>query len=181
MVSRCIGKPPTPGSKVSVATTSQVCIPPPDSVGLGGVPIELYWSTATVTSAFGAGAIEAVVYTLPLAGLVPKVSMVLENAPLTVTLAVPTRPSLVAAIVTVPAATPLTKPVSVTVAIAPSLVAHVTTRPVNSLPFASFSVGVSSSVAPTNTVPVAGDTVTVATGAGVTVTSDVPLCPSLVA
>src|SRR6185503_15099050 len=55
------------------------------------------------------------------------------------------------------------------------------TRPVNGLPFASFGVAVSWTVAPTATLAEAGVTVTEATGTGVTVMDDVPLCPSLVA
>src|SRR5688572_17136062 len=50
-----------PVSKVVVATMSQAVIPPPDSVGLGGVPNELCTSTATVTSVLEAGAMAAVV------------------------------------------------------------------------------------------------------------------------
>ena len=59
IVSRLRGNVPV--SKVVVATTSQLVMPPPDSVGLGGVPNELCSSTATVTSLLGAGATAAVV------------------------------------------------------------------------------------------------------------------------
>src|SRR6266581_1060814 len=99
----------------------------------------------------------------------------------TVTLAVPLGPSLVAVIVAVPAATPVTSPVADTLAIAPFALAHVTTRPVSTLPAASFGVALSSVVAPTKTFAVAGLTVTDATGTFATVTLAVPLCPSLVA
>ena len=62
-----------------------------------------------------------------------------------------------------------------------SLVPHVTLRPVSGLPAASFGVAVSCSVVPTTTPAGDGVTSTEATGAGVTVTLDVPLLPSLVA
>src|SRR5437867_4172722 len=99
----------------------------------------------------------------------------------TVTAAVPLLPSLVAVIVAGPAATPLTRPLPLTVATAVLLLAHVTTRPLSGLPLASLGVAVSCTLAPTGTLAVAGLTATVATGTFVTVTVDVPLCPSLVA
>src|SRR6267378_759825 len=99
----------------------------------------------------------------------------------TVTVAVPLWPSLVAVIVAVPAATPLTRPLPLTVATAVLLLAHVTTRPVSGLPLASFGVAVSCTLAPTGTLAVAGLTATDATGTFVAVTVAVPLWPSLVA
>src|SRR5438552_15155252 len=103
-------------------------------------------------------------------------------AVVTVTAAVPLRPSLVAVIVTGPPdATPLTSPLPFTLAIALLLDCQVTTRPVNGLPFASLGVAVSCTVLPTATPAAAGVTVTDATGAGVTVMAAVPLWPSLVA
>src|SRR5436309_7636192 len=104
------------------------------------------------------------------------------GTPLTVMLAVPLWPSLVAVIVTgPPAATPLTSPLPFTLAIALLLDCQVMTRPVNGLPLASRGVAVSCTVCPIATVPELGVTVTAATGATVTVTVAVPLCPSLVA
>src|SRR5438445_6065312 len=104
------------------------------------------------------------------------------GTPLTVMLAVPLCPSLVAVIVTgPPAATPLTSPLPFTLAIALLLDCQVITRPVNGLPLASRGVAVSCTVCPIATVPELGVTVTAATGASVTVTVAVPLCPSLVA
>src|SRR5712692_8500871 len=100
----------------------------------------------------------------------------------TVTDAMPLWPSLVAVIVTgPPAATPVTSPLPFTVATPKLPLAQVTTRPDNGLPPASFGVAVSCSVLPACTDAVAGLTVTDATGAGVTVTIEVPLLPSLVA
>ena len=52
----------------------------------------------------------------------------------TVTVAVPLCPSLVAVIVADPTATPVTSPVPLTVATPVALLTHVTTRPVNALP-----------------------------------------------
>src|SRR2546427_3157243 len=104
------------------------------------------------------------------------------GTPLTVMLAVPLCPSLVAVIVTgPPAATPLTSPLPFTLAIALLLDCQVMTRPVNGFPFASLGVAVSCNVLPTATLPDAGVTVTEATGTGVTVMDAVPLWPSLVA
>src|SRR6266566_2886816 len=101
---------------------------------------------------------------------------------LTVTAELPLLPSLVAVIVTgPPGALPVTRPFASTVARVASLVPHVTLRPVSGLPAASFGVAVSCSVAPTTTLAGDGVTSTEATGAGVTVTLDVPLFPSLVA
>ncbi len=87
------------------------------------------------------------------------------GATVTVTLAVPLCPSLVAVIVTgPPAATPLTSPLPFTLAIALVLDCQVMTRPVNGLPFASLRVAVSCTVCPTVRLAVAGVTVTEATG-----------------
>src|ERR1041384_3775229 len=99
----------------------------------------------------------------------------------TVTAALPLLPSLVAVIVTEPTATPVTRPVALTVAIAVLLLAHVTTRPVKVLPAESLVTAESCCVPVTTTVAVAGLTVTVATGATVTVMAAVPFLPSLVA
>src|SRR3989441_847506 len=100
----------------------------------------------------------------------------------TVTAELPLFPSLVAVMVTgPPAALPVTRPFASTVARLASLVPHVTVRPVSALPAASFGVAVSCSVVPTTTLAGDGVTSTEATGAGVTVTLEVPLFPSLVA
>src|SRR2546427_5728475 len=99
----------------------------------------------------------------------------------TVMAAVPLCPSLVAAIVAEPAATPVTNPLAETVATAALLVPHVTTRPLRAVPFASFGVAVNWVVVPTVTPAAAGLTVTEATGTFVTVAAAVPLRPSLVA
>src|SRR5436190_1022183 len=80
-----------------------------------------------------------------------------------------------------PGATPLTSPLPFTLAIALLLDCQVITRPVKGLPLASRGVAVSCTVRPIATVPELGVTVTAATGATVTVTLAVPLCPSLVA
>src|SRR5690349_13238672 len=62
-----------------------------------------------------------------------------------------------------------------------SLLAHVTWRPLNALPLASFGVAVNWNVLCTVIVADAGVTSTLATGACVTETMVVPLLPSLVA
>src|SRR5207245_8414575 len=72
--------------------------------------------------------------TLAVAGLtVPEATGGGASA-VTVTVAVPLCPSLVAVIVAGPAATPLTSPLPLTVATAVLLLAHVTTRWLNRLP-----------------------------------------------
>src|SRR5207302_686084 len=87
------------------------------------------------------------------------------GATVTVTLAVPLCPSLVAVIVTgPPAPTPVTSPLPFTLAIALLLDCQVITRPVNGLPFASRGVAVSCTVCPCSTLTEAGLTVTEATG-----------------
>src|SRR6266498_5164468 len=105
------------------------------------------------------------------------------GAAATVTAALPLCPSLVAVIVADPATFPVTSPLVLTVATAVLLLAQLTVRPVSVLPLASFGVAVSCAVCPAGMVAVAGLTATEATGTGaaVTVSAALPLCPSLVA
>src|SRR5205085_8990493 len=79
-------------------------------------------------------------------------------------LAVPVFPSLVAVIVTVPAAIPVTRPEVDTVAFVASEVVHVIARPVTTAPDASVRFAVICCVAPTLTVDPIGPTATNATG-----------------
>jgi len=99
----------------------------------------------------------------------------------TVTVPVPLRPSLVAVIVAVPTPWAVTRPVVLTLATPAALVVHVTDRPVRTFPAASRNVVVNCPVCPTVRLRVLGVTLTDATGASVTVTLAVPLCPSHVA
>src|SRR6266550_698112 len=99
----------------------------------------------------------------------------------TVMAAVPLWPSLVAVIVAEPATLVVTSPLLLTVATVVLFEAHVTVRPVKTLPFASLRVAVSCTVPVIAMFAALGDTVTAATGATVTVTVAVPLWPSLVA
>ena len=85
----------------------------------------------------------------------------------TVSAAVPLFPSLVAVIVTGPAASAVTNPLPLTVARAGALLAQVTTRPLRAPPTESFGVAVNCNAAPTRTLAIAGLTVTLATGAGI--------------
>ena len=96
---------------------------------------------------------------------------------------VPVFVSLVAVIVVAPAPTAVTRPFASTVAAAVLLEVHVTTRPVSTLPFASLVTAVSCCVGviPSTRLAEAGVTVTVLTGASVTVIEDVPVFVSLVA
>src|SRR2546428_11020283 len=84
----------------------------------------------------------------------------------TVTAAVPFFPSAVAMIVAEPTATPVTNPVADTVATAGLLLAHVTARPVSTLPAESLVVAVSCAVLPTRSVPGDGATAIDATVVG---------------
>ena len=95
--------------------------------------------------------------------------------------AVPVLPSLVAVIVAVPDAFAVTTPLCDTLAIAVLLVDQAIARPVRTLFAASRVVAVSVPVPPTCSGNVVGETVTVATGTGVTVIVAVPVFPSLVA
>src|SRR3989449_1227992 len=99
----------------------------------------------------------------------------------TVTAALPVVPSLVAVIVTAPAATPVTSPVEETVAVAGALEAHVIARPESTVPAASFGLATSCTLAPTSTSAVAGLITTEATGTFATVTVADAFFPSLVA
>src|ERR1700686_3726350 len=99
----------------------------------------------------------------------------------TVMAAVPPWPSLAAVMVASPGAMPVTRPLPATVATLGLLEVHVTTRPLNGLPFPSLGVAVSCVVCPRITLADAGLMVTDATGTGVTVMAAVPLWPSLVA
>jgi hypothetical protein len=99
----------------------------------------------------------------------------------TLIVAVPLCPSLVAVIVAAPAATPVTRPLADTVATAGALLAQVTTRPVRALPAESFGVAASWAVPPIEMLDDAGLTPTEATGTTVTLTAAVPFFPSLVA
>src|SRR6266516_6798538 len=99
----------------------------------------------------------------------------------TVTAAVALLPSLVAVTFAEPAATAVTSPLASTVATPAASVDHVMTRPVRTLPSASWSVAVICCVAPTPTVAAVGLTLTEATGAGFTVMAALPPFPSLVA
>jgi hypothetical protein len=96
---------------------------------------------------------------------------------------VPVFVSLVAVIVVAPAATAVTKPFASTVAAAGLLDTQVTNRPVSTFPFASLVTTVSCwvGVIPSTKLADAGVTVTVLTGAMVTVIEDVPVFVSLVA
>jgi hypothetical protein len=95
--------------------------------------------------------------------------------------------SLVAVIVAVPTPTavtvvvPLVELVGLTVSAAVLLDTQLTVRPVRVLLAASFVVAVSDCVPPTTIGVVGEESVTVATGAGVTVMEELPVFPSLVA
>jgi hypothetical protein len=90
------------------------------------------------------------------------------GTPVTVMVAVPLFPSLVAVTVAAPAATPVTTPLAETLATAPLLLVQLTTRPVSWFPAESLVTATSGTVAPTPTLADAGLTATAATGAEAT-------------
>lgn len=100
---------------------------------------------------------------------------------MTVTVANPLCPSLVAVMVAVPGRIPLTKPNWVTLAIESGADDQLTARWVRTFPFASFSVAVAWVVERVVRVEEPSDTVTEATGGPVTVRVADPVCPSLTA
>jgi len=106
---------------------------------------------------------------------------VATGAGVTVTAELPLLPSLVAVMVAVPADTAVTSPVLDTVATAALSELHVTSLPVNTLPFAAKVVAVACAVSTAVMVLGVRATVTDATEAGFTVTVALPLFPSLVA
>src|SRR6476469_1056290 len=108
-------------------------------------------------------------------------STVATGAGVTVIWPVPLFPSLSAVIVAVPGATAVTSPVLDTVATAALSLVHVTGRFVSARPRESVRVAVACVVWIALIELDASDTVTVATGAAVTVTLALPVFPSLVA
>jgi hypothetical protein len=99
----------------------------------------------------------------------------------TVTVLVPDCPSLVTEMVAEPGVTAVTRPVGDTVATAGLLELQLTTRSVSTAPLASFTVGRSDTLLPTTSDALLGVTVTLATGAGLTLMVAVPDFPSLCA
>jgi len=106
---------------------------------------------------------------------------VATGASVTVMAEDPDFPSLVAVMVAVPGVSPETTPVDDTVATSGLLELQVTTRLVTTVPFTSLTTTVRVVDPRTRIVADGGDTVTVPTGATVTVTVADPDFPSLVA
>ena len=181
-----------------------VAVPSPTADTVTVAPLPVLTELATPTRACITGAVEsrdratrqdvaeptvpagAVVICVPPATIgvvgVERVT-VLTGASVTVIEDVPVFVSLVAVIVVLPAPTAVTRPFASTVAAAVLLDVHVTNRPVSTLPFASFVTAVNCcvGVTPRTRLAEAGVTVTVLTGASVTVIEDVPVFVSLVA
>jgi hypothetical protein len=99
----------------------------------------------------------------------------------TVRLDWPVIPSLVATMLALPTLTAVTSPELLTVATAVFELVHVIVRPVSTFPLASFNTAVACVVCPTTRLLEPNETVTVATGASITVTLAWPVTPSLVA
>jgi hypothetical protein len=103
------------------------------------------------------------------------------GAAVTVIEDVPLTPSLIAVMVALPTANALTRPVAETLAIDGALEVQVVVLSVSVLLLASVSVAMSCSALPATTLTDPGLTLTAATGAAVTFSIAVPVCPSLVA
>jgi hypothetical protein len=99
----------------------------------------------------------------------------------TVTVASPRCPSLDAVMVALPGARAVTTPVADTLATSELLEDQLTARSVSVAPLASFKVADSVAIEPAIMGVVEGKTVTDATGTAVTVTLELPDCPSHVA
>src|SRR6266702_775521 len=147
------------------ALLAQVTTRPPSGLPLASLGVAVNWTVPFT-------------WIVAAAGLT---STAATGTGVTVTVAVPFLPSLVAVIVADPAARPWTSPFPSTLATPGALLCHVTVRPLSGFPLASFGVAVSWTKPPTWMLEVAGATATDATGIWVTVTADVPFFPSLVA
>jgi hypothetical protein len=102
------------------------------------------------------------------------------GARVTVTLAPPLLPSLVAVIVAVPGRSAVTTPLEDTMAMSGADDDQLTLRPVSTVPLASSSTAVAVVVEPVCSAELARLTDTVFTGRSVTISDAVPLLPSLV-
>src|SRR2546425_8189742 len=186
----------------AVTVTAAVPLCPSLVAVMVAVPVATPVTSPPVDTVAIAGALDAQLTIRPLSGLpfassgvavswphcptwIPAVAgLTLTDATgtgFTVTAALPVVPSLVAVIVTAPAATPVTTPVEETVAVAGALDAHVIARPESTVPAASFGLATSCTLAPTSTSAVAGLITTEATGTFATVTVADAFFPSLVA
>jgi hypothetical protein len=114
-------------------------------------------------------------------GLAGATVTVATGASATLNVDVPLWPSLVAVIVDVPGATPVTTPAADNVATLVFDDCQPTVRPLSVFPLASFKVAVMFVVNATKTLAGFGATLTELTGATVTVIADVPFFPPLVA
>src|SRR5689334_7649766 len=90
-------------------------------------------------------------------------------------------PSLDPVMIALPAASAVTSPLALTLATVALLVANVTGRPGSSLPCASSVWAVIWTVWPTSRSRLVGESLTLATGVGLTVTSAIAVLPSAVA
>jgi len=168
---------------VAVPAATPVTSPLPFTVAAGGLPLaQVMLRPVSGIPAESRGV--AVNCTVPPTRMLAVAGLTVTDATgtrLTATVAVPLFPSLVAVIVAVPTAAPVTSPLPFTVAATGLLLAHVMLRPVSGLPAESFGVAVSCTVPPTRTLAVAGLTDTDATGTLVTTTgavsaSEPPFC-----
>jgi hypothetical protein len=126
-------------------------------------------------------AVSCVVAVMRMPALVGETATEATGTSDTVIVLVPLFVSLVAVMIAVPGATAVTNPLDETVATAVLLELHVTTRSVTIVPVESRTVAVSATVCVTSNALLVGVTVTLPTGIFVTVMTDVPLLPSLVA
>ena len=167
---------------VAVPTSSPVTVPFDETPATSGLLVD--HDTGVVMMAPDGSRTVAVSVTVPRTPIVAEdgeTCRVRTPGETTSTVAVPTCPSLIAVIVAVPVDTPVTTPLLETVAIEVWLLDQDTTRPLSVLPDASERFAVRVVVCPIGTLDVAGDTVTLATGTGTTVTFAQPSTPSMLA
>jgi hypothetical protein len=167
---------------VALPGATPVTTPLDDTVaieGLSTVQVTMRSVTTTPLASFTVAASVAVKPTMRLnvAGRVTDPTA----TGVTVTVTVALWFSLVAVIVDVPGATPVTTPVAETVATVGVPELHATVRPERAFPSASLVVAVSVTVCPAVTLAGDGEMLTVATGTSETVRFAVPECPSLTA
>jgi hypothetical protein len=129
----------------AVPGATPVTTPVADTVATPGVP-EVHVTVRPVSTLLFASfnvAERVVVSPMVIVADVGATATVATGTTVTVTVAVPCFPSLVAVIVAEPALTAVTTPLAETVATPGVPDVHVTVRPVSTLPFASLSVAVS--------------------------------------
>jgi hypothetical protein len=174
--------PPDAAVIVAVPGNSPVTTPDCDTAAVSGLSVDHVTGALATVAPFTSRTVAAsVVVNATLTDAEEGVTITLPTGgAVTVTLTVPTFPSLVAVTFVVPAPTAVMSPVCETVATFAFPVCQVTGR-WSGFPCPSRGVAVTCWVPPIVRLTVCGETPTVATGTAVTVTVAVPVLPSLAA